>query len=106
MEHVYAAVDPDSMAKLMRKHFEAELTHRLSRASHVRLQNVIPAHWFAAAASECASMYVAGFFYGSISVAQAYVEALSKFLAETHNVRMPKDIKERWKRLHKDKVVS
>ncbi|MBK8909104.1 MAG: hypothetical protein IPM60_14815 [Rhodospirillales bacterium] len=101
---------PDSMARQMRSSFEAELTQRLSRASQVRLQDVIPAHWFAAAASECASMYIAGFFYGSISVAQSYVEALSKFLAETHakthNVSMGNNVEERWKRLHKKKVVS
>src|SRR6185436_13134071 len=58
----------------MRSSFEASLPHRLQRASQVKLQNIIPAHWFAAAASECAGMYIAGFFYGAISVAQAYIE--------------------------------
>jgi len=57
----------------MRASFEASLPHRLRRASRVKLQNFIPAHWFAAAASECAGMYIAGFFYGAISVAQAYM---------------------------------
>lgn len=63
---------------LMRGHFESSIPGRIRRASSVRLQNIIPAHWFSAAASECAGMYIAGFFYGAISVSQAYVEALVK----------------------------
>lgn len=90
----------------MRASFEASLPHRVRRASRVRLQNFIPAHWFAAAASECAGMYIAGFFYGAISVAQAYVEALSRFLAEHHGVRVSKDVEERLRRLHRQGLLS
>ena len=86
--------------KDMRAHFEASLPHRIERASRVKLQNIIPAQWFAAAASECAGMYIAGFFYGAISVAQAYVEALSRFLAEHHSVRVGNDVPERCQRLN------
>jgi hypothetical protein len=92
--------------KEMRSSFESGLPHRVERASQIRLQNIIPAHWFAAAASECASMYIAGFFYGAISIAQAYVEALSRFLAETHKTGVKKDVPERWKRLREANVVS
>ena len=92
--------------KEMRASFEAQLAHRLERASRLRLQQFIPAHWFAAAASECARMFVAGFFYGTISVAQAYVEALSKFLAEYHKVRVSKDTEERCKRLRRKRFIS
>jgi hypothetical protein len=90
----------------MRASFEASLPHRLRRASRVKLQNFIPAHWFAAAASECAGMYIAGFFYGAISVAQAYVEALSRFLAEHHRVRVLNDVEERCRRLHRGGFLS
>ena len=90
----------------MRASFEANLPHRLRRASRVQLQHFIPAHWFAAAASECAGMYIAGFFYGAISVAQAYVEALSRFLAEHHRVRMLNDVRERCRRLHRQGFLS
>lgn len=96
----------DRLANDMRAAFEAELPHRIARATRVELQQFIPAHWFAAAASECASMYIAGFFYGAISVAQAYVEALSLFLAENRGGRVAKDPLERWRRLHREKVVS
>ncbi len=90
----------------MRAHFEASLPQRIERASRVKLQNIIPAQWFAAAASECAGMYVAGFFYGSISVAQAYVEALSRFLAEHHSVRTGSDVPKRCQRLNREGFLS
>jgi hypothetical protein len=90
----------------MRGSFELSLPHRLRRASSVRLQHFIPAHWFTAAASECAGMYIAGFFYGAICVAQAYVEALSRFLAEHHRVRVSKDVEQRLRRLHRQGLLS
>lgn len=99
-------INPDAQVQQMRARFEAGLPSRLVRASRVNLQQIIPAHWFAAAASECASMYVAGFFYGAISIAQAYVEALSAFLAQHHPVGVPKDPPLRWKKLCLKRVVS
>jgi len=93
-------------ANEMRAHFEAELPHRVTRASRVKLQHFIPAHWFAMAASECAGMYIAGFFYGAISLAQAYVGALSQYLAEHHHVPVRKDTVERCRRLHRNSVIS
>jgi len=90
----------------MRAGFEASLPDRLKRSFRVKLQPFIPAHWFAAAASECAGMYIAGYFYGAISVAQAYIEALSRFLAEHHGLRLGKDTLERCRRLHREKVLS
>ena len=82
--------DAGSMADQFRNSFEAGLEQRLGRASRVRLQSVIPTHWFSTAGSECARMYVAGFFYGAISVSQAYVEAVAKFLAEKHGLLQSK----------------
>jgi len=96
----------ERLGHMMRASFEADLPLRLERASRVKLQPIIPNHWFSSAASECASMYISGLFYGSISVAQAYVEALSKFLCETDCVRCPNDVKHRWKRLTKEAIVS
>jgi len=91
---------------LMRASFEGEIPGRLRRAAAVRLRSFIPAHWFAAAASECAGMYIAGFFYGAISVAQSYVEALSKYLAEHHKIKVGKDTLARCKRLQDREVLS
>jgi hypothetical protein len=51
-------------------------------------------------------MYIAGFFYGAISVAQAYVEALSLFLTEIHHLRKSSDTAHRWTRLREKQVSS
>lgn len=96
----------DQLLKDIRASFEASLPFRVSRASRVKLQNIIPAHWFAAAASECAGMYIAGFFYGAISIAQAYVEALTRFLAEHHRTRIQSDPGERCRYLHGEGLLS
>jgi hypothetical protein len=102
---VSADQDPMQLQQ-MRANFEAGLPNRVRRASRVKLQNIIPAHWFAAAASECAGMYIAGYFYGAISIAQAYVEALSCFLADHHKVRVKSDPGERCRRLQREKLIS
>jgi hypothetical protein len=90
----------------MRASFEASLPHRLTRAVRVQLQNIIPAHWFAAAASECAGMYVSGFFYGAISIAQAYVEALTRFLADHHRTKVQSDPAERCRYLNREGLLT
>jgi hypothetical protein len=92
-EHV--SVDTHALERDMRASFEAGLPRRVERASAIGFQTIIPAHWFAAAASECAGMYIAGYFYGAISVAQAYVEALCRYLAEHHRAKVAKDAQER-----------
>jgi hypothetical protein len=89
-----------------RRTVEAKLPEMLRRAKRVKLQAIIPAHWFAAAASECAGMYVSGHFYGAISVAQAYVEALARYLAESNSLRRVKDPMQLWDRLFDAKIVS
>lgn len=98
--------DDQVLEREIRGSFELSVPHRLRRAARIKLQHFIPAHWFAAAASECARMYIAGFFYGAISVAQAYVEALSRFLAEHHGVRVSKDVEERLRRLYRQGLLS
>ena len=90
----------------MRAAFEAELPHRLRRAERVRLQAYVPPHWFTATASECAELYVAGFFYGVIAVAACYVDALSRYLAGLHAVRPLWDAAGRCKRLARKGALS
>ena len=97
---------PPADENQLRRSFEARLPEMLKRAKQVKLQAVIPAHWFSAAASECAGMYVSGYFYGAISVAQAYVEALAVYLADTHSVRRTKKPADLWHRLCREKMVT
>ena len=100
-------MDQDALAKQMRASFEASLSQRLARSSRVDLQRVIPSHWFSAAASECQSMFIAGKFYGAISVAQAYTEALSTYLCDRYSIRgNRKDALKRWEKLLLEKIVD
>lgn len=96
----------DQLAEHMRASFEASLSQRVARSSRVNLQPVIPSHWFSAAASECHSMFVEGYFYGAISIAQAYVEALSKFLCEKSNIEAKMKPEKRWRLLHNRGIVT
>jgi hypothetical protein len=91
----------------MRASFEASLPQRVERASRLKIHPFIPSHWFAAAASECQRMFVAGYFYGAISAAQASVEALSLFLRDLYQMRgAPNDPDVRWENLHRNGLVS
>ena len=67
--------DSSSQAEVMRAVFEARLSARVDRASRVKLQHFIPDHWFSAAASECARMFVAGHFCSGSSIPASSVYA-------------------------------
>jgi hypothetical protein len=96
----------ESLMRSIKASFEASLPQAALRASKIQFQNVIPGHWFSAAASECMKMYVDGHFYGAISISQAYIEALGKFITECHGVRPTKDVALIWQRLTKKGIVS
>jgi hypothetical protein len=96
----------DRLQQAMHSAFEAELPHRLRRASRVTLQAYVPAHWFTAIATECAETYVAGAFYGSIALAHAYIDALSHFLGDIYNVRGHWSAEGRFRRLNGDGMIS
>lgn len=52
-------------------------------------------------------MFIAGHFYGAISVAQAYVESLARFLYEVYGIRgNPKNPGKQWEKLAVEKLVG
>lgn len=89
-----------------RRRFDTELPHMMERAKKVQRLPIMPGHWFSAAASECAEMYVRGYFYGAISVGQAYVEALGLYLADANHTRRQSGPKEMWEKLEHEGIVS
>jgi hypothetical protein len=95
----------DRLQQAMHSAFEAELPHRLRRASRVTLQQYVPPHWFTAVATECAEMYVGGAFYGAIAVAHAYVDAVSDFLGEVYNIRGHWSAEGRFRRLSSEGAI-
>ena len=94
-----SASDDRDLERDLRDTFETSISRRVQRASSIQYLPVQPYHWFSAAAADCAGMYVSSFFYGAISVAQAYVEALSMFLGNHHRIRIVRDVELRWSRL-------
>lgn len=93
--------------KSIKASFDASLSLAAHRASKLKFQQIIPGHWFSAAASECLRMYVDGHFYGTISVSQSYIEALGKFIAECHMLKQAKnDASVMWTRLAEEGIVS
>ena len=93
--------------RLCRKRFERNLTHMAERMMDVQqLANMIPGNWFSSAASEVHQMYIAGHFYGALSVAQAYVERLGKFIAMRRGIPVHKDPKAMWPRLVEHGIIT
>jgi hypothetical protein len=90
----------DLIEKQLRASFEAGLLSMAERAPEIERHPIIPSHWFSSAASECADTYIAGYFYSSISLCQAYVEGLSKFLFEHHKIIIRGTVvPDRWEKL-------
>jgi hypothetical protein len=76
---------------LLRSIFDGELKGRVQRYLRVKVHPVIPHEFFSAASSECRDMFVAGNFYGSISLAQAVSEGLARFIAEKKGLPVAKE---------------
>ncbi|MDF1774458.1 MAG: hypothetical protein P1V13_00415 [Rhizobiaceae bacterium] len=96
----------DEFNEGVRKRMIRQAPQVAARAKLVKFQNFIPSHWFSSAASECMQMFIHGHFYGCISVAQAYVEALGKYLSGVHEIRTSSKPTIVWERLSKAEIVS
>ena len=81
----------EEIERSLRSHFEAELSGRVERYARARVQGIIPDGFFAAASSECREHFVAGKFYGCITLAQSVAEGLAKFIAEKNGLEVVED---------------
>ncbi len=75
--------------KEAREDFERDLTTRLDRAIRVPIGAIAPAHHFAAPILECRRMFIAGHFFGCITLTQAVAEAVARFLVTANNLTVP-----------------
>lgn len=95
------------LRQAMKSSFEAGLENRLDRALRTKIHVIIPYHYFSAASSECRQMFLDGHFYGCISLAQALAEALSRFIANTNNVKkIGKSLETRVEKLEKQGTIT
>ena len=92
--------------QLIRGIFEATLGERIARRLRVKPHSIIPDHYFSAASVECRELYVAGHFYGCISLIQAVAEAVSRFIAEMNKCKPGGDPADRVDMLHTRKFMS
>lgn len=75
--------------KEMREDFERSVQARLDRASRVPISAIAPPEHFAGPILECRSMFIAGHFYGCITLTQAVAEALARFLLTKNSLTVP-----------------
>lgn len=66
--------------KQMREDFDRTFEARLNRMIRVPIGSIGPSHHFAAPILECRRMFIAGHFFGCISLVQAVAEAVARFL--------------------------
>lgn len=99
----------------LRSSFEHKLEKMIERRLKIKLQQIVPIHYFSFALIECRDMYVAGHFYGCITLCQSVAEGLSKFLvaksqqpllANGQKTREGKDFEDRVRRLRAADVIS
>lgn len=92
--------------RYVRERFEQTLPEQLNRYLRARVHEVIPHHFFSNPSAECRELFVAGHYYGCISLAQAVAEGLSTFLAAANRQRKVKDPKTRVDRLAAAGAIS
>lgn len=90
----------------LKQEFALTLEQRCERYLELRPYGIIPNSHFAAVSTECHSLYKDGHFYGTISLAQAVVEALVKFLCERNGWKPNKDFEKNLKQLETRRKIS
>jgi hypothetical protein len=99
-------MDPKEFQKeRMRTALEADIDNRVKRGLRTSVHPVIPYHYFSLASSECRDLFIDGRFYGCISLCQAMVEALIRFLCKTKRIASG-DVRARISKLFKNGVIS
>lgn len=100
-------MNPDEWkAEELRRMDDARLAGRTERAVRTRVHGVIPNHFFSAASSECRDVFIDGYYYGCISLAQAVAEGLARFLGDFHQVGAKKDPPQQVRRLRAKGAIT
>lgn len=90
----------------IRGEFDSTLVDRIGRYVSATVHSIIPLDFFSSASAECKDMFVAGSFYGCITLCQSVAEGLSKFIAEKNSVRVGKGFSGRVHRLKESGLIS
>ncbi len=71
--------------------FNSTIDQKVERYLEIVHQEIIGAHHFAAASSECIRVYVDGHFISAVMVSQAVNEGIVRFIAERNNIPLHLD---------------
>lgn len=97
--------EKDFLKQKIKSSLEADIENRVQRGLLTKVHPVIPFHHFSFASSECRDLFIDGHFYGCISLCQAMVEALTRFLCKTKKLNIG-DVRARISTLYKNHVTS
>lgn len=91
---------------------ESSMEERIDRYLEIQHQDIIGAHYFAEASTECIHAYRDGYFIGAVMMSQAVNEGIIKFIAERNAIKRHKedgtteDIKELIHELRDKNILS
>ena len=94
------------IAASLRESLEATIEQRVERYIEVSHQNVIPAHHFAAASTQCIELYRDGYFLSAVMVTQAVAEGIRKFVVERNGIEQPAAAKDEAQEKDAPKTVA
>jgi len=90
----------------LEQEYAITLDQRVNRYFELRPHGIIPNSHFAAVSAECYSLYRDGHFYGAISLTQAVVEVLVKFLCKINGWNPKKVFEKNLEELQKRGKIS
>lgn len=98
--------DYANLKDFLRGIFELTLDEQASRHQRAMVCPVIPDGFFAEASTQCKEMFVAGYFYGCISLSQSVAEGIARFIAEQSSMKPPDDFKKNVLTLRRRNLIS
>jgi hypothetical protein len=90
----------------LRQTFLQTLPEQVDRHRRAQMHNLIADEFFSAAATECRDMFVAGHFYGCITLCQSVAEGLAKFIAEKSRMHPPGEFEDNVDSLRRRHLIS
>ena len=90
----------------LKNSFDQSFPDRVERYLRVKVHDYVSLTFFSHVVAECREMFASGYFYGSISLSQAYAEALARFIAEKFEKSPPRDYKKNVQKLSKRKLIT
>ena len=90
----------------LRDQFEQTLEEKVDRFLEVKAHPIVPAHHFSSPSRECAEVYLEGKFFSAISLTQAIVDSISRFIFKRNDLKADNDVDKRLRQLEESNLVS